>query len=354
MTGASIFYMTDTGLYLFLGFYAYLILYLFSAKEKKRVFDGAVFFLPILTTLTLMALLLKENIFTKVFWQNILEFAGLMLNGWGAVPLLPALKTQGVLSSAMAIGMPLVYLLTILFEGSSMVLKKSKSERILSAAVGVYGLGLFHYFIVRSTPGGFFVVCLPFIFLICFWLDKILTENQIQKVRILLPLVAVMFISLVLSPTFLDYPNFLNQKKNIHEQKDMAHPFLPPQDIELIRGLTEKNEKVCIFSNLETAFLIAADRKPFFYYSPLIFSRSFDMRDFGGTSLFTAQRLQKTMRDLETEKPRNFFIEEKFLNKLPTVYYSYFTDLAEIINYLRKNYEFSSRGRYLAAFKRKD
>ena len=97
-----------------------------------------------------------------------------------------------------------------------------------------------------------------------------------------------------------------------------------------------------------------ADRKPFFYYFPMIDSRQMRMRDFPLTSLWTAGRLKVNLRQLEEQKPPYVFMERIFLNRpVPQAYLYDSPGLMDVLNYINDGYEPVAYGRYLVAMKRK-
>ena len=174
--------------------------------------------------------------------------------------------------------------------------------------------------------------------------------------RALLSLCAIAFFSLGTTHAFVRYPNVLNltQASFGQEKELLSKEALPFKDIDLIARLTNKQEKVCLISSNETAILMQVDRRPFLYYFPFLFPRTFKMLDFGGTTVFTESRLKKILRDFEQEKPRYVFIEQKLLGKLPMVYYYRYSVLTALISYLHQHYDSVGKGEYLLVLKRKD
>ena len=76
--------------------------------------------------------------------------------------------------------------------------------------------------------------------------------------------------------------------------------------------------------------------------------------DFQDTTMFTIDRMQRTLRQLEDQKPAYVFIEKKlFLGQLPAAYYQHFQTLTILIRYLAARYEPFDQGQYLMALKRK-
>jgi hypothetical protein len=159
---------------------------------------------------------------------------------------------------------------------------------------------------------------------------------------------------------FINYPRLWNisgvsyrQRREKFAATQEAH-FISSQDVELIRRMTGPEDKVCLISAWDTATLIQADRKPFFYYFRLLTPRAMDQLDFGGTDLITWERLQKVLRQMEEEKPPLVFVEKKlYAAEIPAIYYTHYQDLFLIVQYLREHYVPVTKGKYLLALRRK-
>lgn len=173
--------------------------------------------------------------------------------------------------------------------------------------------------------------------------------------RILPFLCAISVFSLGTTHAFIKYPNILNlTRASFSEAKQtMIKESIPSKDIDLIVRWTKMQEKVCLISSNETAILMKADRRPFLYYFPFLFPRTFKMLDFGGTTLFTSNRLNKILADFEQEKPKYVFIEHKLLGKLPIIYYYRYSVLTALVKYLQQHYDYMEKGEYLMVLKRK-
>jgi hypothetical protein len=97
-----------------------------------------------------------------------------------------------------------------------------------------------------------------------------------------------------------------------------------------------------------------ADRRPFFYYFPLMISRPMKGRSFSMTSLFTNEQMAKTLGHLEREKPEYVFMERIFMtSNYPVFFRDEYPGLIPLLKYVLTNYSLSEEGYYLVALKRK-
>src|SRR3989338_7515308 len=201
---------------------------------------------------------------------------------------------------------------------------------------------LYHYYMGRSSHTYFYVVIIPLIFILCYWLNEWVKSVSTASRQAILGLAAFFSVTaLFMTQSFIEYPNALALKKISYDEERqlLAKEYRFETDAALIRELTAENEPVALFSSFETALLMEAGRKPFFYYFPLTNSRYRNMKDFGGTYLVTQERLQRTLDQLEKEKPRYIFAEKKLLGGviLP-LYYDHYVSLHVLVAYLQEKY----------------
>ena len=148
---------------------------------------------------------------TGEFWSNTSEYGRLFLTGFGSLPVWDGLKDKQFFAFCMGFVIPAVYVLTMMIVGALLYLREMDEPQMFIVYLCVYGLGLYHYFIYRSGVTSYYVVCLPFVFVICFWIQQILRPLRGQLRRIILSVMVVLtFGALVTGYLFTVYPNLLN------------------------------------------------------------------------------------------------------------------------------------------------
>jgi hypothetical protein len=362
--GIALGYMFDTGIYLTVTLYAYLAVLLIHPAWRKETFPSrravrvaGLLGLPLVTGFLVLGLVQGPTILSREFWVNAFEFASLFLQGWGSLPMFDGLRERQFFAFFMGFVIPVVYVWTMIFVGALCFLRQIERKNLFVLILCVYGLGLYQYFINRSAVSSYYVVCIPFVCIICFWLTH-LSEVFGARWRRALRLVALVavFCALLTSYLFTYYPNALNLAGMDWgpEKKFYKEEFNFSQDAALIDGLTAPDERVALVSSFETAILIEAKRKPFFYYFPLIESTHMRAAEFRGTYLHTIDRMKKTLLQLEGSKPGYVFIERKlFDHQIPAEYYQYYQTLNILVQYLNAHYTVVDQGKYLTALKRK-
>ena len=364
--GVSLAWIFDTGIYLLASFYMYLALSLLlsetglkALKDFKTVCEWAgLFILPVIVGFFVLLIVQGPSILSGQFWGNAFEFSGLFLQGWGALPMYEGLKDRQFFAFIMGFAIPVVYVMTAIFVGALCFLRQIDRKNIFAVILCVYGLGLYHYFINRSAVSSYYVVGVPFVAVVCYWLSKFsATFGGRCKKNIRLAAVCMMVPALMTSYFVTYYPNMFNFAGNgqwEEEVKFYKQEFDLTRDAQLISRLTSDGQPVALISSFETKLLMDAKRKPFFYYFPLVESSHMRLASFRGTYLHTKLRLQKTMAQLEDEKPQYVFIEAKlFRRHIPPQYFEVFKTLETLVQYLGEHYEPVEDGQYLVALKRK-
>ncbi len=364
-SGLMMAYTMEVGVYLILGFYAYTFMLLTLPQLRTKLFHfprdirkmTGLFVLPFIAAFALLWMVGGRAVVTGEFWNNTTEFARLFLNGFGSLPYWDGLNDKQFFAFCMGFIIPAVYVLTIMIVGAFLYLRQIDTPQMFIVYAAVYGLGMYHYFVYRSAVTSYYVVCVPFVFVLCFWLQQILKPVALQLRRIILSVLVLLTLgALVTGYLFTVYPNVLNlsgldlapelafYQKEFHFEPDAA----------LIDRLTGQDERVALISSFETRILMEADRKPFFYYFPMINPEPMENLDFKGTQLFTIDRVRRTLGQLENEKPGLVFIEKKlFSGQLPAAYYQHFQTLTVLVRYLTQNYAPYDQGQFLVALKRK-
>ncbi len=413
--GFSIFYMTAEGIYLTLAFYFYLVAHILAPHARGYIYRSsrdiptviAYFACPFLVTLAFIYLAQGQHMFSREYWDNMAEFSNFFLSGFGDFPIYQSLRGHLYLQSLMGFLYPVVYVVTLVAIASLWFLKKIDYKEIIVAVLCVYGLGLYHYYVVLSMWTSYYMNGLPFIFICGYWLNYwagFLKKDV--RIKVLCVLLGISAYALLTNHNFISYPNFMNISRNplvdplVAQQLPNRKPYfnhlfyeypeaykLPAnswggkdeglkaeqdfrsddelldlyrketdfsQDVALIQKLTSADEKVAVFSSFEIMMLMQAKRKPFFYYCPIVNSRPLRMRNFVVTAMYTTDHLKKTLGQLEKDRPAYVFLERILLT--PQVPQAYFYDspgLFELLNYIFLNYEAVENGQYLVALRRK-
>ena len=103
---------------------------------------------------------------------------------------------------------PAVYVLTIMIIGALVYLRQLDAPAMFIIYICVYGLGIYHYFVYRSAVTSYYVVCIPFVFVLCFWVQQIVKPLSQQWRRILLSILVVVTLGcLVTGYLFTVYPH---------------------------------------------------------------------------------------------------------------------------------------------------
>lgn len=412
---AALFHVTAEGIYLTATFCFYLLLVLWCARYRKDIFPfrlslpmaaGCVM-LVFATAFVLLWLTTGKFIFTAEYWRNTGEFIEYFLSGFGLTPIYESLQNRFFLASLMGFVIPLVYVLTLLVVAGQLYFKKTERQNIFVVVLCVYALGLYHYYVARSAVTSYYAVAIPYVFILAYWTHEYLRSfTAARALKIKLAILALSAFSLFTTHDFVAYPNIFNFSRNPmvdpvivqklpnsrmsyfnhlfiqypaaykfplnslgQVQEDMRvhtdfssddelveyyrREFDLSDDAALIARLTPQGSKVPILSSFEVRLLMQADRKPFFYYYPMVISRPLRMRMFVVNSVYTTDQLKKTIDQLETAKPEYVFIEKIFLNKsIPQAYVHDSPGFIPVLDYVHRNYEPYAYGRYLAAMKR--
>ncbi len=412
--GVSLFYMIDTGFYLMVAFIGYLGCYYLRQCQDKQIsihrsmlmilgLIGFAFFICAGS----LYLVQGKALFSLVFWQNMAERTQIFLSGHGNLPIYKSLMEGRPFESAVGILIPLMYALALLVAGSLYCWRKIGVIHALTCAIIIYGLCLYHYYILRSADTSYDVVIMPLVMLLALGVYLACGRwpgyaQVIKKVA-----VAAACFALLTNHYYLNYPHWLNFNKDAYtrpwvpiamsdgssflnhhhrawspavklpvnslgeaderlmtaddfkDDKAFARFVLQEmdfsQDAALISRLTLPAERVAVISSFETKLLMQADRAPFFYYFPLVDSRPMHLRMWNMTALWTKARLSLTLTQLQEKKPNYIFMEKVFLSpQVPQAYQFLCPDLLVLIEYIRGGYQVEAEGKYLAAMRRKE
>ena len=355
--GIAMVWTLDVGVYLWLSLAAYAALFAYRHwQQRQRLWGTLAFALcaPFAGAFLVLWGVQGALIFQPVFWRNTFEFASLFLLGFGALPVVASLNEHHYLAFIFGFAFPVLYVFILLSTATLCFLRKIAWENIFVCVLCVYGLGLYHYYVVRSAPTSYAVVGLPLVAVGVWGLGKGIARLKPLAARMVLAIImAFLGVTLYLNPLVRGYPGLWNHAARIKliptgQKLDFS------SDVSLIDRLTDRQERVVLVCGREVKMLMEAKRKPFFYYFPLIYSDRMDIVQFRGTYMWTWGRMRRTLQELETRKPTYVFVEKKLFSGLPEVYYQHFETLTILMSYFHQNYEPVESGKYLFALKRRN
>ncbi len=413
--GFMLFYMTAEGLYITGAFYVYLLMgmasrpgHLSLGHLRSSMGQNIIYFLLVpFVAFGFIVLTQGEHAFSPLFWQNMGEFREYFFSGFSLSAMENSLKVGNFLEFLMGFVVPIVYMLTVLIAGSFWYLKASSDKYLLAVVIAIEGLGLYHYYAFIGYGGSYYMLGLPFNFLTAFWVNEGLSLMSVsRRSSVSLGLVSVCAWALLTNQHFISYPNLMNFSRNplidtsvvqfpvgrasyfnhlfrdypesaklprnslgeIDEKLRFENDFLTDEDLKayylketdfspdagLIKKWTAPDERVALISSFEVEMLLQADRKPFFYYFPLLNSRPLRMRMFHIALLYTHQQLARIIDSLEQRKPTHIFMERIYLyRRVPASYYYDTPVLMALLEYVNTHYEPVDNGLYLVAMRRK-
>ncbi len=407
----GIYHMSSTGMVL------YMALILCAGLEMGRAFlqekhwppsARVLVFSVAVVPLLLFALIyatVGRHSFEPAFWQNVFEFTSYFTKGFFYAPIFSALMGKEFIKVAVGLLFPMFYLGTALYTGWRFLSGERRPKEIFICILAVYGAGLFSYYVGMSHK--YYSVGLPAIFIVFYWLDEAMTFFNGRTQRCIKgAAIGICLYALLTTQLFMSYPNLLNWSRNPivdeHVAQKVGHNSyyfhqmsidFPPwlkvplnslgeadeqfkfekdfpdhaalkeyyrqetafrEDADLIKSLTPEGARVPLLSSFEVMILSKTDRKPFFYYFPLLNSHPMRMRNFVVTTIFSYPQLTRCLQELEREKPPYIFMERVFLTpQVPMWYGEQFEDLIGLIRYVLNYYEPAETGKFLVAMKRK-
>jgi hypothetical protein len=352
--GFALCWSIDVGVYLTATLMAYLTAgHLYKGLKVRSLLKelAVVLFTAVGLALFIHLLLQPKAFFHPSYWQNQFEHIALFASGWGAMPMTEGLKEKQFFAFVTGFAIPIFYVFTLIYVGALCFLRRIDFKNIFVAAICLYGLLLYHYFIHRSGVTSYWAVCVPFVMVVCFWLKSFGQDLDMAKRRAASSLLlAAMLGALMTSYWFTYYPNIfnlagLNWKP---EQEFYQQSFDFSVDAKLIKDKTAPNDRVALVSSFETKILMQADRAPFFYYVPLVESAHTNGTEIRKTYLHTYGRIEKTLKQLKTTPPAYVFIEKKLLAPINQ------KGLNGVLDYVKTHYESEQEGQYLVTYRRKD
>jgi hypothetical protein len=355
-----------------------------------------------------MWLAVGQHLWTREFWHNAVDFPKLAALGLIKERYLRGIETAHFWDVVFGCFLPLVYILSMILIGILFCLGKAKYKDIFIVVLSVYGLSMYHHYINLSVGNDYYMRAVPFIFVTFHWINVALSLlPDTKRFKISLGLVVFSAFCLFTNHNFISHPNFLNFSRNPFTDPLVARPlpdgrpyyhhqfagvtedfklsgnsfgqqderliyrsdyfkndeelkeywrkefdFAP--DAALIDGLTAPDAKVALLSSFEIKMLMQANRRPYFYFFPLLDSRPMYMRTFAHTNMFIKDHVKLVLDRLDLEKPEYIFMERVYLNRdWPKRYYLDLEELLPVLNYIYAHYEPYKNGYFLVAMKRK-
>lgn len=92
---------------------------------------GARLILPIVSALVVLFMFQGPVIFSATYWKNTLEFSGLFLKGWGALPMYDGLKERQFFAFIMGFIIPVFYVLSMILTATLTLLRQISGRTFL-------------------------------------------------------------------------------------------------------------------------------------------------------------------------------------------------------------------------------
>ncbi len=410
-------YMDSTGVFLTAAYYFYLLLNVAHPQWRKtflspvnRLSVAMIAILPMALTIGLYYAAVGKHMFSGHFWMNLLETVDYFLSGIGTYPMNESFKYHNFFAGVMGFVIPLVHVATIIIVTALVFLGRLSKKNLWIVIVCVYGLGINHYYIARSVLTSYYVTAWPFIVACVFWVRVALANIPARfRLNVIGVLGVLAVYALVTNHNFIAYPNMwnfsanpmvdplvtqplpadrttyfnhlyrnseealklpVNSLQNTDEQLYTETSFLSDdqmvayykqefnfdKDSAMIRSLTKDDERVVVISDFEIKILMQSNRRPFFYYFPLINSRPKYMRILPICFLHTNRvKFNQTAIDqIKEQKPEYIFVERIFAQSpYPKGYMDNADNIVPILEYVGQAYQPYMIGEYLIAMKRK-
>ncbi len=408
----ALFYMIETGLYLTMTFYAYLLMNGMVPSLRRSMFHFArscagmvlcALSVP-LGAFLFYGMAVGHHAIEYQFWYNNFEFSKYFTGGLFLGPFYGGLQYGQFWDLLIGFLFPVIYILTILIIGTLCARGRISPKHLMVVVLCIYGLGAHHYYIAMATTNNYYMRGLPFVFVIFYWI-RLSIAGLRRKVRQGVGMVIMAFCAYALwtNHHFLSYPNILNFSRNplvnplvaeelpgrrpyfLHKVWDFTEADKLPlnslgekdeglkrnftsddelkayyaresdfsKDARLIQMLTAKREPVALISSFETEILMQADRKPLFYYFRILFSRPMRMRNFPKDEILTTKQLQKLINQMQESSSPYIFMERIFLKpNFPSQYAYDYPGLIGLLAYVNSHYRPYAYGKYLVALKR--
>lgn len=403
--GASFFCIPETGLYLAVAFYAYLLLQFMITPKTGGMAAFWAFMAPASACVLLWSYL-GGHLLKKEFWDNLTEISKLYTAGFWMGPFSGGLQYGQFWDLLIGMSFPLVYMATILIIGTLCVLRRLPQEHLMAVVLSFYGLGAHHYYVVMATANNYYPRGLPFVFVVFYWISRSFAAlDQEARRRAGAALLAFCAYALWTNHHYLSYPNIFNFSRDpmvdplvaerlpdgkyyfnhryVNYSEDLKLPVNSlgdknedlktdpdfrsdeelkayykketdfSEDVRLIRSFVPPGQPVPLLSSYETEMLMQAKRKPFFYYFRLLPSRPLRMRSFGSSDIWTTKELKKLTDQMDDLRPPYIFMERVFLqDPTPAQRAAYDPAIMGLVDHVKGYYQPYAYGKYLVAMKR--
>ena len=410
--GLTLWYMPSIGFYMLVAHAVMSVMPAWTALRGRERLLGCLWppALAVGSAAVLLFATCGTLVFRPVFWHNAVDAIRVFMLTH-IVPLTAALTDKQFLHSIVFGIIVLVYAGTIVKVGLDFLRGRGSSRRDwLALGLSIYGLGLLEHYVVFSVGNHYYTKTVPFFIVLFHWLSKgLVLVPQVWGRRVVGSIAALVFTALVTNHSFISYPNAWNisadplvdrrvarplpdgrpyfyHKDRFTVAPDMQFPFNSlgntdeglvtendfkdhkeliqayrrdsdfSRDAALIASLTLPTERAPLISSYEVRILMQAQRRPFFFFCPLLAARAMRVRSLPAPadSLDTKQDVQRTIADLERAKPPFIFIE-KIMNsdRIPPAYEQSMPGLMALLRYVKANYVPYQEGHYLLAMKRK-
>jgi hypothetical protein len=362
--GAALAWSLTAGLCLLAAFWGYLFflsmlpeyrLSMFSTYKKTRgtIFSGLV---PLCVMVLLLFVLQGSAVLQASFWRGMAEPIGLFLQGTGTLSFYTCLYDRHFFAFIAGFVIPVIYLWTLIIITGLGSSKQKLGEDNFLVPLCIYGLGLYLHYLARSSTSHYYAVGVPVVMVLGFWASKWSgLFPPAGRWKIMALSAAAAWAALLTNNFFIYYPNIFDISRNDWNTEISLYQsaFKFDQDAGLIARLTPQGQRAAVISSFETQLLMQANRKPFFYYAPLVNSELSDVNGFAGTSLITQQRLEKTANQMTAEAPEYIFVEKRLLGTWPPAYAQYYSGIAMALRYVTEHYIPQEQGQHLIVMHKK-
>jgi len=336
LIGISLGFVFDTGVYMLGALYAYVAvlmsfkdtrcLFCPTPKQWRKVF-GLVL-LPWFIMFMALAFCFGPVVLHGEFWTYPFEGSrnrGYWLEGLDAVSIYSCLKDRNFFAYFASFFPPLIYTVGSAAVISMVYFRRWSSEKLFLIPLSVYGLGVYALFLWHASINFYYMVPLPLVGCICFWVMQGVGRLDKDRQRLAKSILCiVVVIGLFTNFLFTRYPNVFNLGQENWDQQKVFYRanFNFNREAHFVWYWTLPGQRVALISGFATQILLQADREPFFYGSP---------------TLMTQADLQRLLDQLDENKPGKVFVDKRLLSITGNAPLNALTD------YLKSHYQYSGQ-----------